>query len=476
VPRLPLLVRLGLAARRGFGRFTPDPFVVAIAMTLIALVAGAIAEGGGADAVPRVVRTWSASSGLWSLLAFAGQMSLMLTFGTALAAAPPVRRGLHALARLAPGPRRLVGLVALVSGTLCLFNWSLGLVCGAMFARTAGEEARRRGFALHYPLVCAAGYSGMMVWHGGLSGTAPLKVTTLSDLTEVLGPDLAARVGPIGLGDSLLGGLNLAVTGGLWLLAPLVFMALTPAQGADPDPHPAPRGDDALKSLETGPEAHVSGDTPQTDTASSALDRLERSPLVVWALALPAAAALAFVVADSGGDALDLNAINLGLWVLALVLHGRPDAFLRACDAGARACAGILLLFPLYGGIMGVIKATGLAVALTDLFAAAGPRVFTTFTFIAAGFLNLFVPSGGGQWAMQGPIVMAAALDQGVEPIHAVMAIAYGDQWTNMLQPFWAVPLLALTGVRARDIIGYCTLWMLAGGLWIAGCLLLASL
>jgi len=456
--------------RRGFGRFTPDPFVVAVAMTIVTLVAGALALGGSGAALVQTVRLWSAPGGLWSLLAFAGQMALMLTLGTALAAAPPVRRGLHALARLAPGPRGLVGLVAFVSCTLCLLNWSLGLVCGAMFAKTAGDEARRRGFALHYPLLCAAGYAGMMVWHGGLSGTAPLKATTLADLTEVLGPDLAARVGPIAVGDSLFGGLNLAVTGGLWLLAPLVFMALTPAHGADPDPQPAPASDSLDMFHGTGSKGHAPPDTSN----EGALDRLERSPLVVWALAVPAAAALVFALESSAG--VDLNAINLALWVLALVLHARPDQFVRACDAGARASAGILLLFPLYGGIMGVMKGTGLAAALAGVFAAADPRAFTALTFVSAGVLNLFVPSGGGQWAVQGPIVMSAALGRGVDPTHAMLAIAYGDQWTNMLQPFWAVPLLAITGVRARDIIGYCTLWMLAGGLWIAGCLFLASL
>lgn len=461
--RPPLLVRLGLAARRGVGRFAPDPFVIAVAMTVVTLLAGALAAGGGPGDLARVLRLWSAPSGLWALLGFTAQMSLMLVLGTALAAAPAVRRGLYALARRAGTPRRLVGLVAFVSCALCLLNWSLGLVAGAMFARTAGAEARRRGFRLHYPILCAAGYAGMMVWHGGLSGTAPLKATTLADLTEVLGPDLAARVGPIPLGDSLFGPLNLVVTGGLWLLAPLVFMALTPAEGDDPDPHPAP---------ETGPEEQLETDAPPLD----ALDRFERSPVVTWALALPAAGALALLLADTGGAAVDLNAILLALWILALVLHGRLDRFLRACEAGARASAGILLLFPLYGGIMGVMKGTGLAAAIAGLFAAADPHVFTTLTFLAAGVLNLFVPSGGGQWAVQGPIAIDAALAQGASPTHTMLAIAYGDQWTNMLQPFWAVPLLAITGVRARDVIGYCALWMLAGGLWIAACLIAASL
>lgn len=455
------LARLGLRARRGFGRFTPDPFVVAVAFTIVTLIAGALALGGEGGGMVGALRLWSAPGGLWGLLAFAGQMSLMLTLGTALAAAPPVRRALEALARLARGPRQLAALVAAVSCTLALLNWSFGLVAGAMFARTAGAEARRRGIAVHYPILCAAGYSGLMVWHGGLSGTAPLKATTLADLKEVLGPRLADAVGPIALSDSLLGGLNLCVTGGLWLLAPLIFAALTPAAGADPDPQPAP----------AGTSEHVPEDTPP----AGALDRVERSPLISWALVLPAAAALYFTLADQRGPALDPNAINLGLWVLALALHGRPDRFLRACEDGARACVGILLLFPLYGGIMGVMKGAGLAAALAGLFAAADPRVFTTLTFLSAGVVNLFVPSGGGQWAVQGPIVIEAALANGASPTDTMLAIAYGDQWTNMLQPFWAAPLLAITGVRARDIIGYCVLWMLLGGLWIAGCLLAFS-
>ena len=488
------LARLGLAARRGFGRFTPDPFVVAAAMTLLVLVAGAVRLGDPAGAL----RLWSAPGGLWALLAFAGQMALMLTLGTALAAAPLVRRGLDRLARAAAGPRRLVALVALVSCTLALVNWSFGLVCGAMFARTAGDEARRRGWRVDYPLLCAAGYAGMMVWHGGLSGTAPLKATALADLREVLGPQLAAAVGPIPLTQSLLGPLNLAVTGGLWLLAPLVFAAMTPPAGADPDARPAPAPEDSAARTPAAPDpadslapsvartpaapdpadslAPSAARTPEPAPEDSPLDRVERSPAVAWALALPAAAALALLVRDQGGAAVDLNAINLGLWILALALHGRPDRFLRACEAGARASAGILLLFPLYGGIMGVMKGTGLAAALAGVVAAADPRALTTLTFLSAGALNLFVPSGGGQWAVQGPIALAAAVERGVPADATMLAIAYGDQWTNMLQPFWAVPLLAITGVRARDIIGYCALWMLLGGAWITACLLVHAL
>ena len=459
--RLGWLPALGVAARRGFARLTPEPFTIAVLLGVVVLVLATVQLGGDGDALRRSLGLLHGNGGLWSLLGFGMQMCVMLVLGSALADAPPVRRGLSWLARVSGGPRRLVGMTALLSCTLALLNWPFGLICGAVFARGGGQEAARRGWRVHYPLLCAAGYAGMMVWHGGLSGTAPLKATTLGDLREVLGPALAGQIGPIPLTDTLFGGLNLWVTGGLWLLAPLLFMAMTPRDGTDRAAEPAPLAEPV------GGGAH-----DDLSSGTSWLDRLERARLVTWALALPLAAALALYVRAEGLATLDLNTVNLGLWLLALVLHGRPDRFLRACDAGVRACTGIILLFPLYGGIMGMLNGSGLAAALAGRFAEAGAGAFTLVTFLSAGLLNLAIPSGGGQWAVQGPVVMAAAQAQGVAPAEALMAIAYGDQWTNMLQPFWAAPLLAITGVRARDITGYCALWMLAGGLWIAACLL----
>jgi short-chain fatty acids transporter len=115
-----------------------------------------------------------------------------------------------------------------------------------------------------------------------------------------------------------------------------------------------------------------------------------------------------------------------------------------------------------------MMSGSGLSVALSNAFSGVGAGAFGVLSFLSAGLLNLFIPSGGGQWAVQGPILVESALALGVAPSTAVMAMAYGDQWTNMLQPFWALPLLAITGVRARDIIGYSVIWMVAGGVWIA--------
>lgn len=447
------LAQLGLRTRRGFGRIVPEPFAIAVGLTV--LVMGLAMAAGRAPT--DVLRDWSGGGGLWGLLVFTMQMALMLVLGTALAEAPPVRRGLARVVGQARTPRMMVGLVASVAIVLALANWSLGIIGGAILAREAGRHAREKGWALHYPLVCAAGYSGLMVWHGGLSGSAPLKATTQADMVEVLGAELAARVGTIGLSDSLFGTLNLWVSGGLLVLGPMLFMALTPPEGADPSARPAPEGlEDEI------PDVERDGLPPET-----LIERIERSEWVLWLLALPMAAALGLYLAEAGPSRLDFDTVNLGLWCAAMLLHGRPLRFLHACESGIRGCAGIVLQFPLYAGIMGMMAGAGLSRALTELFAGVGSSLFVIVAFLSAGLLNLFVPSGGGQWAVQGPILMAGALELGLEPAHAMMAMAYGDQWTNMLQPFWALPLLAITKVRARDIIGYTTLWMAFGGLWI---------
>jgi len=449
------LVRLGISARRGFGRVVPDPFVIAVVLTIVVML---IALGSGRPPLD-LLRDWSGGGGLWKLLTFTMQMCAMLVLGTAVAAAPAVRRGLASLARRAPSPPALVAMVAFVSIALSLLNWSLALVGGALLAREAGKVVRSREWSLHYPLLCAAGYSGLMTWHGGFSGSAPLKAATAAGMEEILGPELAARAGTIPITDSILGPLNLVVSGGLLVLGPLLFWLLTPRAGQDPAPAAAPEITEE-RGLDERP------------SSSSAMDRIERSSVIVWLLALPMAAALGLYLADHGIGRLDFNTINLALFCAALILHGRPDRFVAACEDGVRSCTGIILQFPLYAGIMGMMSGAGLSTALSRWFAEAGAEAFTVIGFFAAGLLNMLVPSGGGQWAVQGPILVEGALELGLSVSDVMMAMAYGDQWTNMLQPFWALPLLAITRVKARDIIGYTAIWMVAGGLWIVACLL----
>lgn len=460
------LARLGIVARRGFGRVTPDPFVLASGLTMLTLamafIFGDLDAGQSGRGLLELSFAWT-GSGIWNLLAFSMQACVMLVLGTALAETPVFQRLISGLVGLARSPRALVGLTAAVAIGLGLVNWSLSLIGGALLAKAAGNRAREEGWSLHYPILCAAAYAGLMVWHGGLSGTAPLKVTNASDLAEVLGVDLATRVGVISLDRTLFSTLNLVVSGGLLVMGPLLFMALTPPMGTDANARmaPVPR-----VSLDSAPD-QAPGD--------GWIDRVESSAVFTRGLALMMVLGLGVFFVQRGIGRLDLNTVNLTLWCLAMALHRGPRQFLAACQRGIEGCMGILIQFPLYAGIMGLMQVSGLSVKLTGLVAGAGANALAGLTFLSAGVVNLFVPSGGGQWAVQGPIIVEAALRSGVSPETVLMAMAYGDQWTNMLQPFWALPLLAITGVRARDIVGYTALWMVVGGAWMLAGLLLAS-
>jgi short-chain fatty acids transporter len=169
------------------------------------------------------------------------------------------------------------------------------------------------------------------------------------------------------------------------------------------------------------------------------------------------------------------NMLNFLMLGLALILHGNFSNFLKAVEEAIKGASGILIQFPLYFGIMGIMSESGMVGQISDFFVSvANETTLPIYTFFSAGLVNIFVPSGGGQWAIQGPIVVESALKLGVSLPKAIMALAYGDQITNMLQPFWALPLLGITKLKAKEILPYTLLLMLLGTIvFITGLLLI---
>jgi len=471
-----MLARLGQRIAAFFRASAPDPFVIAVLLT--ALTFGLVIAL--TDSSPgQIVASWSAESGMWAFLRFAMQMCLILVTGHALAASPPVAALLRKLASTPKTASHAVALVAFVAAGLGVLNWGLGLIGGALLARRVGEACEEKGVRVHYPLLVAAGYVGLLVWHGGFSGTAPLKVTTASQLHDVLG-DLATQIKPMSIMDTLLSPLNVFVTGGLLTLAPLVLSLMHPKESGKTGEIETIRrfvtvGDGATPNL-----TRTDGDASR-DAVSAGKSRfvalLEDTPIVNVLLALLIGAwAIPYYFPRHGASGvlrLTPDTVNLTMLMLGLLLHGTPMRYVRAVEDAARGCAGIILQFPLYAGIMGMMHDSGLTEQFSRAIANIGGSTgLPLFTFASAGAINLFIPSGGGQWGVQGPVAMQAALDAGVAPAKMVMAIAYGDELTNMLQPFWALPLLAVTGVKARDIVGYTAVLMLVAGAWMALCLL----
>ena len=177
---------------------------------------------------------------------------------------------------------------------------------------------------------------------------------------------------------------------------------------------------------------------------------------------------------DKGLGFINPNFINLLLISLCLILHRSIIDFLKAIDSAIGGASGILIQFPLYFGIMGIMSHSGLVTVFSDFFVGiSNETTFPVFTFISAGIVNIFVPSGGGQWGVQGPIILNAATELGVSVPKSIMALAYGDQLTNMLQPFWALPLLGITGLKAKQILPYTLVLMCVGILIYVSVLLL---
>jgi short-chain fatty acids transporter len=308
---------------------------------------------------------------------------------------------------------------------------------------------------LHFPLLVAAGYSGYVIWHMGYSGSGPLTAATEgSFLAEQLG-----RVVPVS--ETTFTWWNLTAAG-----ATIVVVALAIGWAA-------PKAGDRVVPLP--PDADYGAAPDAGDQVVTPADRVDASrvPTLLTGLALAAYLVLHYI--DGGTPTLDI--VNWTFLALILLLVRNPFELIALVKNAASNVGEILLQFPLYAGILGIMTATGLITVLSDAFVGvASPATFGLLTFLAAGLVNFFVPSGGGQFAVQGPIVLDAAERLGVDPAVAIMAVAYGDQWTNMVQPFWALPVLAIAGLKMRDILGYTTVTLVASGLVFAGTLLLLGL
>ena len=427
--------------------WVPSPLAIALGLTAVTAVAACVV---GAD-VETVATSWR--DGLWNrpLLVFAFQAAFMLVLGHALALSPAVDHGVQRAVNLAGTTNaRAAAVVAVVACLAGWINWGLGLIVGAVLARKVGERATERGLPLHYGLIGAAGYSGLMVWHGGLSGSAPIKVAEaghLADLAAIAGIDPALLPATLPLGLTVFSAQNLLTTAALMaavaataaLLGRRLDRQSTTRPALPPPVAPATRERIA----------------PLLRVLPAAFGTLLLALAVRSAALHPDAARLGFI---------DPDWTNQTLLGLAFLLHGSLKRFLVSIDAAIGGTSGILIQFPLYFGIMGIMSGTGLVEALSmAMVRLSTPATFELWTLLSAGIVNVFVPSGGGQWAVQGPLLLRAALDLGVPLDRTVLAMAYGDELTNMLQPFWALPLLGITGLAAKDILPYTLRFMAAG-------------
>ena len=431
-------------------RFLPEPFIFAVILTIVAfLVAMPVCR----QTPLEVVEHWG--NGVWSLLAFAMQMALVLVCGSALAAAPSVKKGISALASLPKTPAGAIALVTGISAVACWLNWGFGLIVGVIFAKEIARKLR----GVDYRLLIASAYSGFVVWHAGISGSIPLTMATPgSGLKEIT---RGALQNPVPISETVLDPHNIIMVALVIAALVLVNSLMHPKAGQVISVDP-------LLLKEEPKKPAVKPDTPA--------EKMENSRLLSWIIALLGLSYVVIKLFFRGGS-LDLNTVILIFLFLGIILHKTPLAYVNAFTKSASGAAGILLQFPFYAGIMGILMGVGksgicLGTVISDGFInISTPTSYPLFTFLCAAILNMFVPSGGGHWAIQAPIMFTAGADLGVDPGLTGMAIAWGDAWTNLIQPFWAIPALAIAKLNAKDIMGFCLI-----DLFVSGAIICAGL
>ncbi|TRO67559.1 short-chain fatty acid transporter [Christiangramia sabulilitoris] len=445
-----------------FKRLIPAPFTLAVLLSLFTILIAFLFTGNtDGDSFLNILTYWQ--EGMWepALLVFAVQMMLILVLGHVLVLSRPVAWVTEKLTSLVYGNTSAVILVAVSTMLVAFFNWGLGLIFGAIMARKVAEAARDRGFKINYPLVGAAGYAGLMVWHGGVSGSAPLKAAEKGHIRGLFPAEVNAGwlndlPDSIPTDTTIFAGWNLILFGMLLVLVPLVLWIISKKTGSSEFDLPE------VKKIQ--PDILIEG--------AEKLDHSRILKLLFGFLLLAAFFASYYSSLVSGK--LTPNMLNFLMLVLCILFHKSFVSFLNALDEAIGGAAAILIQFPLYFGIMGIMKETGIVGDIAGFFSSIATETsLPVYTFFSAGLVNIFVPSGGGQWAIQGPIVLESAMKLGVPLNKAVMAFAYGDQITNMLQPFWALPLLAITRLKAREILPYTLIIMLVGMLVYIGGLFL---
>lgn len=431
----------------------PSPFLFAIILTYVVFLGGLVIEGAGPV---EMVKYWN--QGFWTLLTFAMQMVLILVTGYALAYHPWVQRGIRALTRIPNDGRQAVVLVGVIAMVVAWIQWGLGLIVGAIMAREVGRQAHQRDMSVHYPLLAVAGYMGLgLTWHWGLAASAPLLMNTPGNVfieqgvVDGLIPTTKTVFSTYALTLTVLSIIYSAIL--LYLLSPPDEESQGITEFVDESNLDLDEGTATDGGTDAGASANGVDSMADSINNSRILGGLVGVAGFLWA---------AWTFLQGGLNALTLNSINFLFLFLGILLYTQPQAYREQFYDAVTSTGGIILQFPFYAGIMGMMNSSGLSQTMAEaIVSVSTPQTFPAVAWITAGIINIFVPSGGGEWTVIGSTILNAAQEQGVPLGQAVIAYAVGDAHTNLFQPFWALPLLGITGLRARDMFGYAVTMLL---------------
>lgn len=429
--------------------YLPSSYWLALILTLIVFICGLVFTP-----TPPAKMMNSLGAGMFKLLGFTMQMVLILVTGYALAKAPIVFNFLKKLATIPKTNVQAIMLTSILGSITTYIHWGFGLVAGALIAKEIA--VLNRGKKIHYALLIAAAYSGNLM--RGPSSTIFLAVTEPNHVASKF-------VGAIPMSQTLYSFGNIAMSLVLLFAIPILYKFMMP-----PEDQVVELSDDAYaKAIAEKEEVPLKPYAEMTF-----VEKVENS---VWLQSIVALGLGAYIVTDFIKNPtfnLNINMLILIFLVLGMLAHKTPAKFADAIKDATRTADGMILQFPFYAAIMTILSDTGMSTAISKWFVSISTaQTLPLFSFYAAGLINLFVPSGGGLWAIQGPIILEATKMLGADPAAVMIGMGWGDSWTSQMQPFWALPLLAIAGLDVNDIMGYCFFVLLLSGIVISATLLI---
>ena len=421
-------------------KFLPDAYLFAAILSIVCFILALLLTP---SSPMDVLMAWG--GGMWNLLAFTAEMATIMVFGYAFAKTAAIEKLLGTLTGVVHNPRQAYFFTAFVSAICCWICWAAGLIMGAFIAK----KLARKLPGIHYPLLVASAYAGFLVFQMGFTGSVSLLIATPGNFME------AQIGGLIPVSQTMLAPWNLFLSVILGLVVvPLMMRAMSPRDGEKI----IEIDTSMLKEEAKAEKISLKGLAPN--------DWMENN--YIFNLIIGVGLAIYTAVYFVRGGSLTIDATNLIFMILGILLTPTPIQYVKNCMEGAATAGGVIMQFPLYAGIQGMMLNTGLAEVFANAFVSISTaKTLPLWTFISAGIINLFIPSGGSQWAVQGPIMIDAAANIGADYARVSMACAYGDNWTNLIQPFWALPLLAVANLRAKDIMGYLTPLLIVSGVII---------
>lgn len=418
-------------------KYLPDPFVFAIGLTLLTFLLAITVEG---KDFFQTVTIWG--DGFWDLLEFTMQMSVILAMGYVLANAPIVDRLLDRLVSKVHSPKAAIVVATLVGGIGSYLNWGFGLVVGGVVAKKLALRIK----GIHYPLIIAAAYSGFTLYGLGLSSSIPVLIAT---------PDhsLVKQMGIISLSDTIFSWPMLLTSLIIIITLPILNMLLHPKNEkeiVELDP-------DTVKQEKTA-------DMKKVLAEYTLASRLNNSAWLNWIIGIIGIIYCVLYFRKDGN--LDLNMINFIILFLGILLLKTPARYVATLNKGIHTISGILLQYPFYAGIMAIMAGSGLVDTIANFFVKFSDAHTLPFWGLVSSFvINFFAPSAGGHWVVQGPFMIEAAKQLGASLSQSSMSVMLGNAWNDLVQPFWILPALALSGLKLKDVMSYTVISMLWVGL-----------